>query len=244
MGWFDDRFQEDSRKLRLDCQTCGRSMWFPKSKHGKYLTCGGECAVASRAKAKESRRRVCETCGASFVPRPWQVKVGQGRYCSNACTQPARAQGRTPEVAARQGAKRREQFRAGTWQPLRGAANGMWKGGKEASLQRRTASGKLAQQLREYRAKNPEKVREWRQKRRGIGRLPRGTIQRLGAAQRWKCAICRVGVKNGYHVDHILPLALGGEHAPGNLQLLCGPCNVRKAAKHPVDFMQSRGYLL
>lgn len=41
-----------------------------------------------------------------------------------------------------------------------------------------------------------------------------------------------------------MPLAKGGEHTPFNIQLLCPRCNVRKSAKHPVDFMQENGYLL
>jgi 5-methylcytosine-specific restriction endonuclease McrA len=48
----------------------------------------------------------------------------------------------------------------------------------------------------------------------------------------------------GYHKDHVVPLALGGEHAPNNIQLLCPACNLSKGARHPVDFMQSKGMLL
>lgn len=35
-------------------------------------------------------------------------------------------------------------------------------------------------------------------------------------------------------VDHVMPRALGGPHVMSNLQLLCGPCNRRKSAKHPI----------
>ena len=34
-----------------------------------------------------------------------------------------------------------------------------------------------------------------------------------------------------YHVDHIIPLAKGGEHHPGNLQVISANENVRKGAK-------------
>jgi len=30
--------------------------------------------------------------------------------------------------------------------------------------------------------------------------------------------------------DHVIPVALGGASGPGNLQILCGPCNRRKGA--------------
>ena len=62
--------------------------------------------------------------------------------------------------------------------------------------------------------------------------------------QRGKCACCRVSIADGYHVDHIQPLALGGSNDKTNLQLLCPTCNTKKSAKHPIDFMQSRGLLL
>ena len=37
-----------------------------------------------------------------------------------------------------------------------------------------------------------------------------------------------------YHVDHIIPLAKGGLHHPGNLQVIKASDNVRKGAKTPV----------
>lgn len=44
--------------------------------------------------------------------------------------------------------------------------------------------------------------------------------------------------------DHIMPMDLGGSNDASNLQLLCQSCNSSKHAKHPVDFMQERGFLL
>ena len=56
---------------------------------------------------------------------------------------------------------------------------------------------------------------------------------------KWKCKLC--GIKtpkskrgtvhsNAPEVDHIIPLALGGSHAPGNVQCLCRTCNQKKSA--------------
>ncbi len=36
----------------------------------------------------------------------------------------------------------------------------------------------------------------------------------------------------------------GGANIDGNIQLLTGLCNRQKHTKHPVDFMQERGFLL
>lgn len=60
-----------------------------------------------------------------------------------------------------------------------------------------------------------------------------------------KCAICRCKLAVGaYQRDHIMPLALGGGLDISNIQIVCPSCNQLKGAKHPVEFMQSMGYLL
>ena len=42
-------------------------------------------------------------------------------------------------------------------------------------------------------------------------------------------------------VDHVMPRALCGPHVMSNLQLLCGPCNRRKHAKHPIRWEMEIG---
>lgn len=69
-------------------------------------------------------------------------------------------------------------------------------------------------------------------------------ISNLYALQSGKCACCGAGLGDVYHVDHVHPLSKGGSNWPSNLQLLCKPCNLQKAAKHPIDFMQQKGFLL
>lgn len=97
---------------------------------------------------------------------------------------------------------------------------------------------------------NPEKVRiyginERARKRANGGKLSPGLPASLLALQRGLCACCRGDLNTtGYHLDHIEPLVGGGAHENRNIQLLCPDCNQCKHAKHPVDFMQSRGYLL
>lgn len=39
------------------------------------------------------------------------------------------------------------------------------------------------------------------------------------------------------HLDHFLPLVLGGAHAQGNLVPCCPGCNLSKGAKHPTQWL-------
>jgi 5-methylcytosine-specific restriction endonuclease McrA len=98
-----------------------------------------------------------------------------------------------------------------------------------------------------WRAANPEARRIHQQNRRARaagGRLSKGLAQKLFRLQRGKCPCCRQPLHDDYHLDHIIPLALGGANSDDNMQLLRGLCNQQKKAKHPVDFMRSRGFLL
>ena len=115
-----------------------------------------------------------------------------------------------------------------------------------------------------WRAENPDKCKElaakwnkenpelrcvYQQNRRALkrangGRLSKGLAERLFKRQKGKCACCGLPLGDDYHLDHIMPLALGGSNTDGNMQLLRARCNVQKSAKHPVDFMRQRGFLL
>ncbi len=65
---------------------------------------------------------------------------------------------------------------------------------------------------------------------------------RLYSEQRGKCGNnhCPYG-EVGYdfmELDHIKPRAKGGEDSPGNIQLLCGPCNRRKGDRNWDEFLK------
>lgn len=122
----------------------------------------------------------------------------------------------------------------------------------------------MAARRRKYKAENPEKVKQaeekWRKnnvqlardrtrecshsRRQAVGKLSYGIKEKLFLLQRGKCACCSLPLGEKYHLDHIMPLALGGSNTDDNIQLLRATCNQQKKAKHPVDFMQSRGFLL
>lgn len=100
-----------------------------------------------------------------------------------------------------------------------------------------------------WRVKNPEARRIHNHNRRARKRANGGKLSpcladKLFKLQHGKCACCHASIADGSHLDHVIPLALGGLNEDWNMQLLCPPCNLSKGAKHPVDFMQSRGLLL
>lgn len=65
---------------------------------------------------------------------------------------------------------------------------------------------------------------------------PRRTISlavvlRVRKGQKDTCALCPIYIGpgfNGFHVDHIIPLALGGRHNASNFQCICVPCHKTK----------------
>lgn len=101
----------------------------------------------------------------------------------------------------------------------------------------------------EWRKKNPDAVTRHNHNRRamkvaGGGKLSTDIVKRLIVAQKGKCPCCGLDLGDKYHLDHILPLALGGSNTDNNVQILRAQCNLKKGRKHPVDFMQSKGFLI
>lgn len=81
-------------------------------------------------------------------------------------------------------------------------------------------------------------------KRASSGAHTRDDIAAILRAQKHRCGYCRTSLSAGYHVDHIMPLALGGANDRRNLQALCPTCNLRKNSKDPIVFAQENGRLL
>ena len=100
-----------------------------------------------------------------------------------------------------------------------------------------------------WRASNPEAARAIHSNRRAKkmgakGRVSADIREKLFVLQKGKCPCCGKPLGDDCHLDHKMPLALGGTNTDDNMQLLRAKCNMEKSAKHPIDFMQSRGFLL
>jgi 5-methylcytosine-specific restriction endonuclease McrA len=128
---------------------------------------------------------------------------------------------------------------------------------------------KVTAQQQAWRKSNPEKYKTSRvvwvklnkdkllvqavqgqHKRRALKKKSGGTythidIENLLITQDSKCVYCKIELitigKGKYHVDHRMPLKLGGSNYPENLQLLCPKCNLSKSAKHPKEYESSIG---
>lgn len=104
--------------------------------------------------------------------------------------------------------------------------------------------------IAQWRMENQESCRRYKSNRRARiigngGQISKGIESRLMSLQNGKCACCGADLKKTKkHLDHVIPLARGGANSDKNVQLLCARCNLQKKDRCPVEFMQSRGFLL
>lgn len=129
---------------------------------------------------------------------------------------------------------------------------------KDAVLKKQAAyyeqnSHRIKERVREYERAHPEQTKmhgRIKANRRRARLLTSGThytrqdVERLLVLQRHKCAYCAASLKRGFHIDHRVPVAKGGDNSPQNIDLLCKRCNLTKSAKLPHEFAQKLGKLL
>lgn len=100
---------------------------------------------------------------------------------------------------------------------------------------------KIAAQGKAYREANRERIRA----KQALRKFRKTTvINYLLVSQRGRCAVCKSDVIEKHHLDHIVPVAKGGNNERSNFQLLCPACNGSKSDKDPLIFMQQLGKLL
>lgn len=247
-------------KVCRTCKTDKDISQFASAGQGDRLR--GTCKECSRAKEKsqlEARRaadgaipetRCCSRCGETKPLGNAHFKTSKS--CSfgfktecKSCSKKRNAEWRKTDVGViirnRAAEKRRPQARiyAKAYQKLH-----MDKFAENSKAWRLRNLDKSMASSREYGRKNKSLRTEQRHSRRAAGAFSYSVITELRALQKNKCTICRCTFSKFVEIDHIMPIALGGTNERGNLQLLCRYCNRSKGAKHPVDYMQSRGFLL
>jgi 5-methylcytosine-specific restriction endonuclease McrA len=106
---------------------------------------------------------------------------------------------------------------------------------------RESNQDKVRAYFRKYREDHPEKMSALNRARKARDRGAPGvhTEQDVLAQhkrQHGRCFWCNCKVGDSYHVDHVIPLKLGGSNGPENLVIACPFCNLSKHARHPMDF--------
>lgn len=233
------------------CKRCGAMDRF---ENGKCKP----CARANKAKWRESEAKKEMASAAALLAAEKESRAKEARARRDA--NPEREKERKKVAAAwRLANKDRLATEKAKW----------YAGNKDGA--RLAAAARYAANPEENRAKarawaqeNPERVKAnrlaWRLANPGArkviennrrarkinsgGKLTKGLTKKLFALQRGMCPCCKQPLGDNYHLDHIVPLALGGVNEDWNMQLLRQRCNNQKHAKDPIHFMQGRGFLL
>ena len=112
---------------------------------------------------------------------------------------------------------------------------------------------KLSQAAAEYRSRNAAKIRErsqrWRAENKDKVRVYNHSRRRSGSTivesdiihkielQIGLCFYCCKRLNDNYHVDHLIPIALGGSNSPENIVIACPTCNLQKNSIDPTEFL-------
>lgn len=91
-----------------------------------------------------------------------------------------------------------------------------------------------------YRERIKERVKKWyetsrgrayqagmRQTRRALGKIDSKLLERMWA-ETTHCVLCGDELDDSRHLDHIIPICLGGTNASGNLRYICADCNLAR----------------
>lgn len=69
-------------------------------------------------------------------------------------------------------------------------------------------------------------------------------VKKMYELQEGKCAYCMVSLNLTYHVEHIIPLCVGGTNRESNLCLSCPECNLMAGTKVFNDFNSKQRWIL
>jgi 5-methylcytosine-specific restriction endonuclease McrA len=237
INWHRDRFLKRDGCVEKKCSVCGKDFYLPPSKAENRHRCSAECNKKHIEMIKKEKQKICPVCGKTFHARNAQINRGGLIFCGHKCQGVYQSGQNNPMFGKAITEQQRAKWRAtrdanGSW--FIGEKNPNWNGGYRASYERKKASGVLAVYCQNRRKRAKENG----------GKLSKEIVQKLLILQKRKCACCGEPLGNKYHIDHIVPLFLGGKNEDSNVQLLRQRCNQQKSFKDPIDFMQSKGFLL
>lgn len=70
----------------------------------------------------------------------------------------------------------------------------------------------------------------------GVSYLNSNTIELIIEKYDRKCVYCGIDCIDIYHIDHKIPISIGGDNSFDNLALSCPHCNLSKGSKTDVEF--------
>jgi 5-methylcytosine-specific restriction endonuclease McrA len=195
--------------------------------------------------------KLCKACGIAFPatteffyahPDARDGLKSECRPCYNARYRSVYAANREKEIARRRAyiAAHREEINAKNrlyWQERPGLST------EQTRKYREAHPGYFSERSRAWQQANPEchatnqRARRARQ-RQAEGHHSADDIRAIYNEQDGLCFWCGCEVGATYHVDHLMPLVLGGTNSPENLAITCPSCNIAKGAKHPLVFLE------
>lgn len=118
---------------------------------------------------------------------------------------------------------------------------------------------KEKERVKKWQKENPEKYREsqlkykfslkcreknrknakiqFHKRRKTEGSFNKKDIDRILINQSGICPYCKLDICGNYHIDHIIPIARGGNNWPENIQLTCPECNLKKGVLSHDEFL-------
>lgn len=106
-----------------------------------------------------------------------------------------------------------------------------------AAIYRKANAEKIKEYHRQRQKANPESSRASSRRRRAFLKGcdgPHHTVadaKALFTQQQGRCAYCLLDLDGSYHLDHVVPLARGGNNSKENIALACPACNMAKHDK-------------
>lgn len=223
----------------VTCPRCGEEKYYPPSKAAQ-LYCSIPCRdAANRAKVYDdvNMNKKCGMCQCwksfdEFRPATGTKTARTGVALQSYCVSCSLS---TSNEWAKNNDIRRKEINS---------ASRLRNKGRRAEARRNEPEEKRAERNRlhaEWRRANRPKVLMWNRLRthrlRTAGETPdRFGIGRLVCEQDAKCTYCGVLLSGAYHIDHKTPVSRGGSNDISNLQILCGPCNLKKGTKTDEEY--------
>jgi len=195
------------------------------------------------------RHKVCTKCkiekSLEEYAKHASLKDGRQVQC-RACHKAYNAQNK-----ARIAAQRRDCYRKNP-DRIKAKTREWYRNNRRAAIQyqaeyRRENAASLQEKDAKRHAKNKAAAKTWRHNRkarvRNSGeRLSPDIVTKLLSEQNFKCPYCLGDLRVvGHHIDHYVPIILGGGNSDDNVQLTCPLCNLRKGSKHPMNFLPKIG---